>query len=326
MKSQGVWLLLVCFLLVGAMIGYGGEPRPVVKKPKPGVKDLVAVVSEAQKDCAKKLGLDVVIENGIGMKLVLIPAGEFMMGCTESPQGMWRTFGPPAADEYPQHKVRITKPFYLGVYEVTQAEYEKVMGRDPSYFKGASNPVERVDWHDAKKFCKKLSAKEGKTYRLPTEAEWEYACRAGSTTLYSFGDTSAGLDYYAWGTWNSDRQSHQVGQKEPNTWGLYDMHGNVWEWCADRYDSQYYANSPKDDPTGPPSGTLRVVRGGGWDCTGHRCLSSTRQGSWPRSPVAVRSVGRRGTSGATNVGFRVAAVPPGGQNKNKSSQEAEPGA
>jgi eukaryotic-like serine/threonine-protein kinase len=143
------------------------------------------------------------------------------------------------------------------VYEVTQGEYERVMGTNPSHFKGDPRlPVETVSWQDAMTFCERLSAlpaerSAGRVYRLPTEAEWEYACRAGSTTIYSFGDSEGSLGDYAWYDSNSGSKTHPVGQKRPNAWGLYDMHGNVWEWCSDWYDGSYYASSPVDDPTGP---------------------------------------------------------------------------
>ena len=233
MKSQTVWLLLVSLLLMCGMIGCGDkqEREPVAKKSEPQIEDGKVVASEAQKKCGQRLGQPVEITNSIGMKLKLIPAGEFMMGSQEVG---------------PQHKVRITKPFYLGVYEVTQAEYEEVMGKNPSWFsKGGGGaeevpgedtsgyPVEQVSWEDAVEFCKKLSAKEGKTYRLPTEAEWEYACRAGTTTRFSFGNDGESLAGYAWYSDNSDVKTHSVGEKKPNAWRLHDMHGNVWEWCAD---------------------------------------------------------------------------------------------
>ena len=155
------------------------------------------------------------------------------------------------------------------MYEVTQEQYERVMGKNPSRFKGPQLPVERVSWKAAVSFCTKLSAfpeeqAAGRTYRLPTEAEWEYACRAGSTTDFCFGDAEWGLDDYAWYEDNSDHRTHPVGQKRPNAWGLYDMHGNVWEWCADWHDEAYYEASPVDDPQGPATGVDRVGRGGSW--------------------------------------------------------------
>ena len=193
------------------------------------------------------------ITNSIGMKLVLVPKGTFMMGSPESEEGRQK-------DET-QHEVTISKDYYLGVYEVTQAQYEKVMGKNPSYFQGAKVgnenadlPVENVSWDDTVEFCKKLSdlpeeTKAGRLYRLPTEAEWEYACRAGSKTIYSFDDEEGLLHEYGWFDRNSSDRTHTVGLLEPNAWGLYDVHGNVWEWCSDRYGD--YPKGAVSDPSGP---------------------------------------------------------------------------
>ena len=202
--------------------------------------------------------------NSIGMKMRLIPAGSFMMG---SKNGF--------NNEKPTHKVTITKPFYIGMCPVTQAEYETVMGTNPSFFKGDNRPAEEVSWYDAKEFCRQLSEKEGVTYRLPTEAEWEYCCRAGTTTKYYWGDTMDGR--YAWYSSNSDEQTHPVGQNLPNSWGLYDMIGNVCEWCGDWHNGSYYSRSSKTDPTGPSGGLYRVLRGGSW-CSDHRSLWCTYRG------------------------------------------------
>jgi len=194
---------------------------------------------------------------GVTMKMVLIPAGKFMMGSPDSEQGRYE-------DEGPQHEVVITKPFYMGVTEVTQAQYEAVMGKNPSYYRGAANPVETVSWNDAVEFCKKLSEKTRQTVRLPTEAEWEYACRAGTQTAFSFGDDPSTLGDYAWWGKNSGETPHPVGQKKPNAWGLYDTHGNVWEWCADWWGE--YPKGPITDPSGPATASRgsRVLRGGSW--------------------------------------------------------------
>jgi len=192
------------------------------------------------------------------MKLVLIPADRFMMG----------------DEEKDQHEVTISKPFYMGVTEVIQAQYEAVMGTNPSIFKGATNPVEMVSWNDAAEFCKKLSEKTRQAVRLPAEAEWEYACRAGTATAFSFGDADSALGDYAWNGPNSGRTTHPVAQKKPNAWGLYDMHGNVWEWCAD-----WYGDYPKvavTDPQGSASGTERVLRGGAWYNAPVDCRSAYR--------------------------------------------------
>jgi len=194
--------------------------------------------------------------NEVGMEFVLMPAGELLMGSPRGEPGR-------EANERPQHEVRITRAFCIGAHEVTQEQYAAVMGRNPSKFPGARNPVERVSWHDAVQFCARLSEKDGRTYRLPTEAEWEYACRAGSTTAYSFGSDPPGLGDHAWHSGNSGEKPHEVGLKLPNAWGLYDMHGNVWEWCQDWYEDGYRSRAA-EDPTGPTSGSYRCVRGGSW--------------------------------------------------------------
>jgi len=218
-----------------------------------------------QAEPAKELTLD--LGGAVTMKMVLIPAGKFMMGSPDSEQGR-------SEEEGPQHKVTISKPFYVGVTEVTQAQYEAVMGTNPSKFKGATNPVEMVSWNDATEFCKKLSEKTRQAVRLPTEAEWEYACRAGSQTLFSFGDVDSALGDFAWYWGNSGSQSHPVGQKRPNAWGLFDMHGNVWEWCADWYGD--YPKGTVTDPQGAASGEYRVLRGGCWYDYPNYCRAAYR--------------------------------------------------
>ena len=235
--------------------------------------------------------------NRLGMEFVLIPAGRFQMGCsqTEAEQA-YRKFSVVFkdaklewfTDAVPAHEVSITKPFYLGKYEVTQGQWEAVMGSNPSNFKGANLPVERVSWEDCQEFIRKLNAKGEGEYRLPSEAEWEYACRAGTT-----GEYAGSLDGMGWYYENSGERrlsdenwpkesdtnkcrTHPVGQKSPNAWGIYDMHGNVWEWCQDWYDEKYYGKSPGSDPTGPSGGTSRVIRGGGWNDAAPGCRSAYR--------------------------------------------------
>ena len=220
---------------------------------------------------AKEMTLD--LGDKVTLKLVLIPEGAFVMG---SPETEWGH----SQDEEPLRRVKITKPFYVGVTEVTQEQYTAVMGNNPSNFSGMTNPVDQVDWDHAVAFCKKLSEKTGKTVRLPTEAEWEYACRAGNTTKFGFGGDDKELDDYAWHKGNSDKKSHPVGQKKPNAWGLYDMHGNVSEWCSDWYQRSYQELSVSD-PTGPATGTLRVRRGGYWGGVPGDCRSATRVGVLP---------------------------------------------
>jgi formylglycine-generating enzyme required for sulfatase activity len=167
----------------------------------------------------------------------------------------------------------------MGVYVVTQEQYVQIMGKNPSHFKGASNPVEQVSSDDAMEFCKALSKKTGKAVSLPTEAQWEYACRAGTKTRFSYGDDNeyANLGDYAWYSKNCDRKTHPVGLKKPNAWGLYDIHGNMWQWCSDWYDKDYYSAKTNDrDPQGPGFGALRVLRGGGWNFDPQFCRSAVR--------------------------------------------------
>jgi len=223
--------------------------------------------------------------NSIGMKLVYIPAGSFMMGSSDSATQLAKRYDINEkyfADEFPQHEVRISEGFWMGQTEVTQGQYKSVMNAQPWSGKpmvqeSANNPAVYVTWENAMEFCRKLSQKEGKTYRLPTEAEWEYACRAGATTRFSFGDSDSFLGDYAWFSDNSykvdEKYAHAVGQKKPNPWGMHDMHGNVWERCSDRYDKDYYSNSPNVDPNGPSSGNYRSLRGGSWldDVLNLRC-------------------------------------------------------
>jgi len=229
-----------------------------------------------------KLGKAEVIELGKDVKLemVLIPAGKFMMGSPASEKGR-------DADET-QHEVTLTKPFYMGKYEVTQEQWQAVMGDNPSArTKGAKFPVTNVSWEDCQDFIKKLNAKSNGGYRLPTEAEFEYSCRAGTTTAYSFGDSLTKADA------NIDGDSTKaVGSYKPNAFGLYDMHGNVFEWCND-----CYANYPAGaviDPKGPATGKIRVLRGGSFG------LNLARSSSRNCFTPSVRGSG---------VGFRLARTP-----------------
>jgi formylglycine-generating enzyme required for sulfatase activity len=205
------------------------------------------------------------LTNSVGIEFVLIQPGKFQMGSTT---------GDP--DEKPVHEVTISKPFYIGKYEVTQAQWQAVMGNNPSLFQGDSKrPVEQVWWTDVQAFIEKLNAMEGhQHYRLPTEAEWEYAARAGSTTAFSFGDDPKELGQYGWYKDNAEGQTHPVGQLRPNAWGLYDVHGNVWEWVQDWYER--YASEPVTDPKGPQSSTHRSRRGCGWNNFAPYCRTANR--------------------------------------------------
>ncbi len=194
--------------------------------------------------------------NSIGMTLVLIPAGSFLMGSPDSDLLA-------DDDEKPQHQVTISQAFYLGIHPVTQAQWEEVMGNNPSSFPGnPRHPVENVSWDDAQQFLERLSELDGRRYTLPSEAQWEYACRAGSTSRYCFGDAAAQLGDYALYRDNLDGTTHPVGEKRANAWGFYDMHGQVWEWC-EAWLGNYQATAVTD-PSGPSAGASRVIRGGSW--------------------------------------------------------------
>ncbi len=277
---------------------------------------------ERQKACSARLHLPLEIENRLGMRFRLIPPGEFDMGSPQDEPGRYENEGP-------VHRVRIRKAFYLGKTEVTQRQWESVMGENPSRFRsaGPDAPVESVSWTKAQEFVRKLCAQENVpegTYRLPTEAEWEYACRAGTeTALYTgpiaiegernapaldpiawYGGNS-GVDYpnaYGVADWTEMQDpaeyagTHPVGRKQPNAWGLYDMIGNVWEWCGDRL--AYYPDELVEDPVGESEGPLRVIRGGSWFSPARRCRSAMRGSGAPDA----RGLG---------MGLRLLRVPPG---------------
>jgi eukaryotic-like serine/threonine-protein kinase len=247
--------------------------------------------SEKEQQMGNELTLD--LGNKITLKLVLIPAGKFLMGSPKDEKLR-------NDDDETQHEVVITNPFFMGIYAVTQEQYEAVVGKNPSYLKRATNPVGCVSWDDATKFCKKLSQKTEKGVSLPTEAQWEDACRAGTTTPFNTGETISteqanydGNSVYGNGQKGTYRKATiAVGSFKPNDFGLFDMHGNVWEWCADWYAKDYYANSPKTDPQGPATGQLHILRGGSWLYDPWNCRSACRFGYGP------------GTRGV-NIGFRV---------------------
>jgi formylglycine-generating enzyme required for sulfatase activity len=231
-----------------------------------------------------------VLTNSLGMKLKLVPAGKFLMGAKDGG----------SKGQAPEHEVAITKPFSIGMHEVTVGQFRQFAEaakyqtqpekdnatptwRKPPFEQADDHPVVCVSWVDAAAFCAWLSNKEGKRYALPTEAQWEYCCRAGSQTKYSFGDDDADLPRYAWYSRNAGKKTHPVGQLQPNAWGLYDMHGNVREWCADYYKKDYYRHSPREDSPGPTSSDpfnkareTRVIRGGGWFRPEGYCPSAFR--------------------------------------------------
>jgi formylglycine-generating enzyme required for sulfatase activity len=258
------------------IVASGGCRR---SEPKP--PDQASQLAASQP--ARELTLD--LGNDVTMKLVLIPAGKFMMGSPNGQKGR-------DDNEGPQHQVTITKPFYMGIYAVTQEQYQQVVGANPSHFKGPQNPVDMVSHNDAVEFCKRLTQKTGAVVRLPTEAQWEYACRAGTAGRFFFGDDKdeVRLTDYAWNGDHGDSKTHPVGQKKPNDWGLYDIYGNVWQWCSDWY-ADSYVDAKDTDPVGPGSGRLRVSRGGGW--------------AWSEIVSSSFRVGDDPGSVGTMFGFRV---------------------
>jgi formylglycine-generating enzyme required for sulfatase activity len=241
------------------VVGLVGALAVLAQEVKPGKVDVV------------ELGKDVNLE------MVLIPAGKFKMGSPASEKDR--------RDNENQHEVTLTKPFYMGKYEVTQEQWESVMGNNPSYRKTAKYPVTNVSWEDCQEFIKKLNEKTKGGYRLPTESEWEYACRAGTTTAYSFGDkiTPKDANYRD----SEPLKAVAVGSYKPNAFGLYDMHGTVWEWCEDW---------KADYPNGPANGRGRVLRGGSFGVKGWNARSSVRDGFMPTYRNLL-------------IGFRLARTP-----------------
>ena len=255
----------------------GAVPEePILTEPQtdPNAPQIDPNAPQTDPNAPKEKTID--MGNGIKMEFVLIPAGEFDMGSPSTERDR-------DTDEGPVRRVKISKPFYMGKYEVTQEQYYVVAKYKPSRFKQEGHPVEGVSWDQANKFCKKLSEIKGGSYRLPTEAEWEYACRAGSQGRFYFGDdlTFSQIEQYAWYSKNSDSATHPVGEKKPNAFGLYDMHGNVWEWCGDWYATDYSHHSIAVDSHGPLIGKSRVLRGGGWFRNAIYCRSANRSGLEP---------------------------------------------
>jgi formylglycine-generating enzyme required for sulfatase activity len=258
--SRGALGLLAGVAALAASCGEQGPPQPPAAAP-PAVR------------------------SASGALMVAIPGGWFVMGS-----------GAMGEKDEPQHRIYVS-PFYMDQYEVTQEEFEKVLGRNPSRWKDPRAPVDQIRWKDAAEYCNGRSRAEGlpqaydpKTwgcdfasagYRLPTEAEWEYACRAGTRTEYFFGSGPSQLGSYAQFKENCTRRPSPVGRKQPNPWGLYDMYGNVWEWCNDFYGEDYYRESPERDPRGPPSGETRVLRGGCWNSRATQCRSAYRMDENP---------------------------------------------
>ena len=272
------------FLSAAAILGLwafclaqGGTGADLAKPPAPAASPApLWDGNETIIDYARRAGIAQTqpvldLDGNVTLKLTLVPAGKFLMGSPATDPNRW-------PDEGPRHEVTISKPFYMGACEVTQGQVQKVLGRNPSRSATATRPVDSAGWADADEFCKKLSQKTGRTVRLPTEAEWEYACRAGSAARYCYGDSGEPnrLGEYAWFADNTNKvRTQPVGGRKPNAWGLYDMHGNVWEWCSDFY-ADSYPKEPVVDPQGPAEGLYRVLRGGSFEDEAGFCRSTYR--------------------------------------------------
>jgi len=264
----------------------GAAVRALAASKNPSVGDVAVDAATASSDDPPSQVVGE-IKNQLGMTMRLIPAGEFTMGSPEDELDR-------DPDEGPTRRVTITRPFYIGSHEVTQEQFEKLMEANPSHFRGGNRPVDSVLWEEAVEFCRRLSQREERTYRLPTEAEWEYAARADTSTRWSFGDAEKQLKKHAWYAANSKLKTQPVGRRNANPWGLHDVHGNVWEWCSDWYAADTYRRASAVDPTGPSAGSYRVYRGGGWLHTARQCRSANR----PGYPPGYR---------ASYLGFRILA-------------------
>ncbi len=262
------------------------QPAPRSRGRRPDVRELLDSLQQGKKEQPKLL------TNSLGLKLVLIPAGEFLIGSPEDEAER-------RVSEGPQHEVTIRKPFYLAVTPVTQAQYLTLTETNPSRFNhknggGGDHPVERVSWEDAVAFCRKLSElgeekAANRLYRLPTEAEWEYACRGGTAAAFGLGPILTGAQAnidgnYPYGTATVGRwleRTTPVAAYAANNFGLHDLHGNVWEWCADWFGDQYYRTAPRNDPPGPTAGPFRVARGGSWRNHAATCRAAYRNALLP---------------------------------------------
>jgi len=281
----GVISLLAMGIFAIAALLFFGDKTSKAEKPQPPITTDNSVAKKKQDESAKSLGKKVLevedLGKGVSLEMVLIPAENFMMG---SPASEFSR-----DDDEKQHEVTLMKPFYMGKNEVTQEQWEAMGGDNSSFFKGARFPVTNVSWNGCQEFIKKLNAKTDGGYRLPTEAEWEYACRAGTTTAYSYGDSLTKNDA------NIDGGStKEVWSYKPNAFGLYDMHGNVWEWCEDWYGD--YPEETVTDPKGPETGTKRVMRGGSF----YRNESIARSSDRDHGEPSFRNYG---------IGFRLARTP-----------------
>ncbi|MBN2790234.1 MAG: formylglycine-generating enzyme family protein [Candidatus Delongbacteria bacterium] len=303
-------LIVMGFLVIILIAFFYTEEPGIIIEDDNGVIDSAEVIKPQTQIHKKKP-----TRKKISMDMVLVDEGTFQMGCNSQNEDEeiddfkaearkshdFESGNNNRDDEKPVHDVRISK-FYIGKYEVTQKEWKSVMGKNPSHRKGNNNPVEKISWYDAVEFCNRLSAKDGlekcysgegvtiqcdftaNGYRLPTEAEWEFAAKGGgligTRTDFEYSGSNE-IDEVAWYRANSAVITHPVGSKKPNEIGIYDMSGNVWEWCWDWYDQEYYKNSPNSNPTGPDMSATRVIRGGSWGGGSVNCLVENRRGENP---------------------------------------------
>jgi uncharacterized protein (TIGR02996 family) len=235
---------------------------------------VVALLGEGVRPCVAQR--TVTLDGGVEMVFSFIPPGSFLMGRPALERG--------DNDEIPQHRVTLPQGFYLGIHPITQGQWQAVMGSNPCRFTGDDRPVVMVSWHDCQNFCRWLGKREGQPYRLPTEAEWEYTCRAGTTTEYGSGNGLDALRRMGWcsddGNWGSAQETKPVGRFQPNAWGLHDMHGNVWEWCLDS--KRDYTSRPVTGPQGPNrKDAARVLRGGAWCNSPELCRAASRATAVP---------------------------------------------
>jgi formylglycine-generating enzyme required for sulfatase activity len=319
---------MLALLLVAAIAGWSGCSEGTATKPtggsasvraettanpvapEPAPFESIALASDSSYD-SEQVGNDgqpgeVRELTKLGIRFCWCPPGNFRMGSSDDAPGH--------LNNETQFDVTLSKGFWIQQTELTQNQYEQLMGCNPAFFKGPQNPIETLTWSDATEFCRRLSElppekKVGNRFRLPTEAEWEYACRAGSTTEFCYGDDEAGLDEYGWYNKNSGRTTHPVGEKAANAWGLHDMHGNVSEWCQDFYGE--YPRKAVTDPRGPESGERRTLRGGGWFFAPMFARSAHRDGYAP----SARYVG---------LGFRLVATTAEAGSRNSSDEAEEP--
>ena len=288
--------LLFSWGVIAAVTMIGCDLPPSMQETKSSAQTTTETITETTADPTSDNNLTFEIDlpdtfvNSIGMRFQRIPAGTFTMGSPADATYLdsSRSWG---NDEF-QHKVTLTEPFYMSVYEVTQEQFQSLLEINPSSFIGDNHPVESVNYQEATEFCQKLTSLPeeqdlGRAYRLPTEAEWEYSCRAGEQSINRIADESSSLADFAWHSVNSGGRTHPVGQKQPNRWGLYDMLGNVDEWCSDYFGD--YPRVPVIDPTGPESSSHRVLRGGCWFDVAKHCRVGSRFRASARATYKRRS-------------------------------------